>query len=200
MSLKLSALCGLILLLATPSHAQNRLEEIYKVTEAGAWLGGSIDQAVTFSTARDTLNPKRWIVERIKKDIDTCAFRNSQDGCAPTEIVRHDWIDSDQCPALVSALERLSRISIPPFAGATNIQSFWASHATDLKIEGRPVAVKSLSNPLVNMTITRISIEEQIGPFHEWWKETGVALKACWQEDAPSFDGARIIQRLHILQ
>lgn len=193
---RLAVFSVLVLLPTMPACAQEQFAEIYKLTESGAWPGGEIDQAVAFSAARDSIDPKRWIVERVRKDIDTCGARNAQGRCAKTEVRIHDWIDSDRCPAVVPALARLAQIQVPSFAGARNIHSLWSDHATHLRIEGTPVPVGSTVDARVNMTITRISIEEQIGPFHQWWKETDVALKPCWREAAPGFGGETVVGRL----
>lgn len=109
----------------------------------------------------------------------------------------HDWIDSDTCPALVPALIELSEIRIPPVAGTTGLSDFYASHQTDLTIEGMPQPSPGGYARLPrNSALQRVSITEQHGYFRNWWTRTDAALKPCWTQTMPVFRDDEIAPHL----
>ncbi len=160
-------------------------------------MNWSVDQTLSISAPRDSFNPTRWVVERVRKDSWRCGARSPQGGCRGTEARSHTWIDGDTCPALAVALGELGEIQMPPFAGTREIGVFVTDHTPYLTIEGRPKSLKRAVHPRYHWsTLERISIREQEGFFRQWWDKTEAALKPCWQAVAPSIDGKPLQARL----
>lgn len=165
---------AIVLLFAAPARSEPLLEEIYKVTEEGGAIDWRVSQVVSISAPYQTFNPKRWIVERARKDTRACQMHAPRGGCR--SVVRsHDWIDSEVCPALLVALRELGEIQMPPFAGAREIGFFITDHTPYLTIEGRPKSLSPTARPHHPRPMpAHIKVTEQVGPFRDWWDETGV--------------------------
>lgn len=196
MRLKMAMLAGAVLACAEPAEAQRRLGEVYRITEGGDWVSGGLDQTLSISAPWNVYNPKRWIVERVRREYVRWAAC-TMGRCTRSDVTKHNWIDSDTCPALVTALDELAKIQIPPFAGTRAIFEFAMSHTPVLTIEGLPRHSRPGLEPRYGgTTLERIRVSEQVGYFREWWDRTEAALKPCWRDAAPNYGGKPVQARL----
>jgi hypothetical protein len=185
---RLSSIVVLILCAASAPRPEH-LEEIYRISESGGGFN-HLEQTVSIAAVNGTLNPERWIVQRIRTDTTGCGTKSPEGHCRELVVHSRDWIDSDSCSALVPALDALAGLQVPSFAGSSGITEFWSDHATELTIIGRPKSVKSATVPRFGRTTTAlVMIREQFGIFHEWWEKTEEALNGCWREAAPDIAG-----------
>ena len=195
-------LCILVAAVAwSPATAQTPrfLEEIYRISESGAAFAWSLDQTVSIATLNDTGNPARWIVERHRTEKNRCDAKTTEGKCRLGTVITHDWIDSDDCPQIKSALDDLARIEVPRFAGSGGITSPHGDHATNLTIIGRPQSIKAPDVARFGRTMTAyVMVREQFGRFHQWWEQAEASLQGCWRATAPLIAGKPAKIEIHI--
>jgi len=160
------------LLAVASMHARERAGDhprlSFAVTEEGGGLGIETHNSTAFFIIGRGAGA-RWVVERSAEESNWCG-RRSGNHCEPTTTKSHQYLSTENCPALQAELSDLAKVRVKersashPLASDTPLVSLVTYGGEGMRAE---------------------RIAEYGGPLTDWWRQAQPRFASCWRSSRP---------------